>query len=96
MSDTGRKSFTDQLGDAAKPDSEKSYLEQAGDSVSGAYDRVAAAVVPNEQKSTTQKIGDSVRPESDTEKQGKSMLDSAKDVSNAVLGGEPKGQGLLG
>lgn len=49
-----------QLGAAVKPDSQKSYLEQAGDSIKSAVDGVASAVQPQQEKSTTQKIGDAV------------------------------------
>lgn len=49
-----------QLSSAAKPDSEKSYLEQAGDFVKGKADAVASAVQPQQEKSTTQKIGDAI------------------------------------
>ncbi|ORY22434.1 heat shock protein 9/12 [Naematelia encephala] len=60
MSDTGRESLTDKVTSAAKPDSEKSYVEQATDYVKGTLDSVASAVQPQQEKSTTQKIGDAV------------------------------------
>ncbi|GFZ49088.1 hypothetical protein JCM24511_06838 [Saitozyma sp. JCM 24511] len=60
MSDTGRQSLTDKVGSAVKPDSEKTYLEQATDFVKGKADSVASAVQPQQEKSTTQKIGDAV------------------------------------
>lgn len=56
MSDLGRQSFTDKATAAAKPDSQKSVLEKAGDYVKGAADSVASAVQPQEEKSTTQKV----------------------------------------
>lgn len=43
-----------------KPDSEKSYVEQASDFISGKLDSAASAVQPQQEKSTTQKIGDAV------------------------------------
>ncbi|WVQ80144.1 hypothetical protein IAT38_002249 [Cryptococcus sp. DSM 104549] len=60
MSDAGRQSFTDKASSAIKPDSEKSYVEQATDFVSGKLDAVASAVQPQEEKSAGQKIGDAV------------------------------------
>ncbi|KAJ9124842.1 hypothetical protein QFC24_002771 [Naganishia onofrii] len=60
MSDMGRQSLGDKASSAIKPDSEKSYIEQASDSVKGALDSVASAVQPQQEKSTTQKIGDAV------------------------------------
>ncbi|EIW68608.1 hypothetical protein TREMEDRAFT_57155 [Tremella mesenterica DSM 1558] len=60
MSDAGRQDFTDKIGDAVKPNSEKTYLEQAQDTIKGALDSVASAVQPQKEKSTTQKVGDAL------------------------------------
>ncbi|GHJ84765.1 hypothetical protein NliqN6_1167 [Naganishia liquefaciens] len=60
MSDVGRQSLGDKAASAMKPESEKSYVEQASDAVKGAMDSVASAVQPQESKSTSQKIGDAV------------------------------------
>ncbi|KAL7423251.1 hypothetical protein Q5752_002551 [Cryptotrichosporon argae] len=60
MSDTGRQSLTDKATSAIKPDSEKTYLEQATDYVKGTLDSVASAVQPQQEKSTTQKVGDAL------------------------------------
>ncbi|ODN73697.1 hypothetical protein L202_07242 [Cryptococcus amylolentus CBS 6039] len=60
MSDAGRQSLTDKATSAVKPDSEKSYVEQASDFVSGKLDAVASAVQPQEEKTTTQKVGDAI------------------------------------
>ncbi|CAK9786112.1 heat shock protein 9/12 [Cutaneotrichosporon oleaginosum] len=60
MSDIGRQGLGDKLASSAKPDSQKSYLEQAGDFVKDKADAVASAVQPQQEKSTTQKIGDAV------------------------------------
>ncbi|GAO47807.1 hypothetical protein G7K_2005-t1 [Saitoella complicata NRRL Y-17804] len=77
MSDFGRKDLTEQVHDKVKPDSQKSYLEQAGDALSGAYDRVAAAVVPAENKSTSQSAADSLRGTNDDAKaEGNSLYDT--------------------
>ncbi|KAK4684720.1 hypothetical protein P7C73_g5451, partial [Tremellales sp. Uapishka_1] len=64
MSDVGRESLTDKASAAVKPDSEKSYVEQATDYVKGTLDSVASAVQPQQEKSTTQKIGDAVSGDS--------------------------------
>ncbi|ODN86837.1 hypothetical protein L198_07200 [Cryptococcus wingfieldii CBS 7118] len=60
MSDAGRQSLTDKATSAVKPDSEKSYVEQASDFVSGKLDAAASAVQPQEEKTTTQKVGDAI------------------------------------
>lgn len=61
MSDAGRKSFTDKVSEAAKPDSEKSTLEKAKESVTDAVDGFAAKNVPDNQKSFTQSVGDNIK-----------------------------------
>lgn len=55
-----RTALTLQVTSAAKPDSQKSYVEQATDFVKGKADAVASGVQPQQEKSTTQKIGDAV------------------------------------
>ncbi|KAJ9114658.1 hypothetical protein QFC22_005534 [Naganishia vaughanmartiniae] len=60
MSDINRQSLSSKAASAIKPDSEKSYVEQASDYVKGTLDSVASAVQPQQEKSTTQKIGDAV------------------------------------
>ncbi|CAK9784999.1 heat shock protein 9/12 [Cutaneotrichosporon oleaginosum] len=60
MSDIGRQGLGDKLASAAKPDSQKTVLEQATDFVKGKADAVASAVQPQQEKSTTQKIGDAI------------------------------------
>ncbi|KAH8089321.1 heat shock protein 9/12 [Filobasidium floriforme] len=60
MSDMGRQSLGDKASAAVKPDSEKSYVEQATDYVKGTMDSVASTLQPQQEKSTTQKIGDAV------------------------------------
>ncbi|EON66388.1 hypothetical protein W97_05485 [Coniosporium apollinis CBS 100218] len=86
MSDMGRKSVGDQISDKVTPDSQKSTLDQAKESVSGAGDRVASAVQPEGDKSATQKASDSVRGGSDdAESQGKGVMQSVSDtVSGAA------------
>ncbi|WWD00257.1 hypothetical protein V866_007166 [Kwoniella sp. B9012] len=60
MSDVGRESLTDKVTSAAKPDSEKSYVEQATDFVKGKLDAAASVAQPQEEKTTTQKVGDAL------------------------------------
>ncbi|OCF37619.1 hypothetical protein I317_04345 [Kwoniella heveanensis CBS 569] len=60
MSDVGRESLTDKVTSAAKPDSEKSYVEQATDYVKGTLDSAASVLQPQQEKSTTQKVGDAL------------------------------------
>jgi hypothetical protein len=49
-----------QLAASAKPDNQKSYLEQAGDAVKSGLDSIASTVQPQKEKSLTQKAGDAV------------------------------------
>lgn len=58
MSDAGRKGFSDKLSEGAKPQSEKSYGEQAKEFVTDQYDKLAGKAQPNEEKSTTQRAAD--------------------------------------
>ncbi|TVY47219.1 12 kDa heat shock protein [Lachnellula occidentalis] len=82
MSDSMRKGLGDQLGEKAKPQSQKSNTEVAGEKASGLGDKVAGAVQPNEDKSATQKAGDSTRSGAN---EGESYIDSAKNMaSNAA------------
>ncbi|KAL1311328.1 hypothetical protein AAFC00_001505 [Neodothiora populina] len=81
MSDLGRKGFGDKVSDSITPDSQKSTLDQAKDTATGAYDKAAGAVQPEESKSTTQKAGDSLSSGKDDAKgESKSFMDSAKDT----------------
>ncbi|KAL7266782.1 hypothetical protein RUND412_010653 [Rhizina undulata] len=82
MSDTGRKSMTEQLGDKMKLDSQKPATEQASDTVSGWYDRAAGMVQPESQKSTTQHMGDKARGGADSgSQQAKGMTESMSDMA---------------
>jgi len=57
----------EQAKEAITPESQKSTLDKAKDTVTGKADDVAGSLQPEDQKGTTQKIGDSVK---DTPKQG--------------------------
>ena len=59
--------FYEQARDAVTPDSQKSTLDKAKDTVTNKADDVAGALQPEDQKSTTQKAGDTVK---DTYNQG--------------------------
>lgn len=86
MSDQGRKGVLDQAQEKITPDSQKSTLDKASESVSGAYDRAAGAVQPDDTKSTTQKASDSIRGGSDdASQQSKGVLQSAQEtIGNAA------------
>ncbi|KAI0730364.1 heat shock protein 9/12-domain-containing protein [Fomitopsis betulina] len=60
MSDNARQSFTDKMGAAIKPDSEKTTTEHLGDKFKGKSDSAASTLEPESQKSYSQKIGDSL------------------------------------
>ncbi|CAI6255592.1 unnamed protein product [Periconia digitata] len=85
MSDLGRKGLGDQVKEKATPDSQKSTLDKATESLTGAGDRAASAVQPNSDKSATQKLGDSTRSGTDNaSNQGQGILQGAQDtLSNA-------------
>ncbi|EIW63603.1 uncharacterized protein TRAVEDRAFT_43889 [Trametes versicolor FP-101664 SS1] len=76
MADAGRQSFTDKATSAVKPDSQKSYAEQMGDSLKGTADSIASTMQPQSGKSTTQKMGDSVNSNSNENQD--SLMDKAK------------------
>lgn len=57
MSDAGRKDFSDKASEAIKPDSQKSYAEQAKETITDYLDK-GASEAQGDQKSTTQKLGD--------------------------------------
>ncbi|KAF8002837.1 hypothetical protein OXX80_002253 [Metschnikowia pulcherrima] len=79
MSDAGRKSFTDKATEAVKPDSEKSYLEQAKEGVTNTLDGVAGKTVPDSEKSFGQTIADNA-------KQGKDDAKSTVNQNENTLG----------
>ncbi|MCJ1467222.1 hypothetical protein MMC07_005845 [Pseudocyphellaria aurata] len=90
MSDSAREGLTDKAQKNLTPDSEKSGVDKAKDSASGAYDSVAGTLQPGtslsklpfieSEKSTTQKLSDSTSSGSkDAEDTGKTYLQSAQD-----------------
>ncbi|WVQ83715.1 hypothetical protein IAT38_005859 [Cryptococcus sp. DSM 104549] len=78
MSDNARQSFTDKAGAALKPDSEKTYVEQAKDTITGKADSAASSAQPQSQKSTTQEIGDAFSGNSNENQS--SLADKAKNA----------------
>ena len=57
-SDTGRKDLSTKAEEKATPDSSKSVIDQAGEAISGAYDKAARDLVPDSQKSAGQSVSD--------------------------------------
>ncbi|KAF2453413.1 heat shock protein 9/12-domain-containing protein [Lineolata rhizophorae] len=98
MADLGRKDFTEQAKEKATPDSQKSTLDQAKESVSGTADRLAGSMQPNDQKSTQQQIFDSGRGTSDdVSNQSKGYVEQARDTVGGAaqsvadtISGQPK------
>lgn len=85
MSDTGRKSMGDKVGETVKPDSQKSYAEQMKQSATGTYDKVARDMQPDESKSGTQKTADRMSStKDDTKDEGKGMLGTAKEYASSA------------
>ena len=107
MSDTGRKGVGEQGKEKVTPQNQKvriswklrsltwqSYTQQTSEALSGTYDRVAAAIVPDENKSTTQSASESLRGGTDSASaQGKRCVDKAKDTTDNVLGNKQAGTG---
>jgi len=61
--------------------------------LSGAYDRVAAAITPNDQKSTTQQASDKLRGGSDdASAQGKGLVEQAKEGLDNLVGNNNTGR----
>jgi hypothetical protein len=83
MADAGRKDFSQQVKESVKPDSQKTYTEQAGEQLSSGMDRAKGATMPESQKSSHQSAFDSMRGKKDSSNQGgnqgESMMDKAKD-----------------
>ncbi|KAK1922302.1 heat shock protein 9/12-domain-containing protein [Papiliotrema laurentii] len=78
MSDFGRQSLGDKAGAAMKPDSQKSYLEQAGDAIKGKTDSAASTAQPESQKSYTQQAGDMLSGNKNDNQE--SLMDKAKNT----------------
>lgn len=77
MSDVGRKDLSDKATEALKPDSEKSYAEQAKEKITDTYDDAAAAAQPDSQKSWGQTISDSISSGKDKATGEQTLADQA-------------------
>ncbi|CAM0142373.1 hypothetical protein VKS41_002134 [Umbelopsis sp. WA50703] len=75
MADAGRKDFSQQAKEAIKPDSQKTYTEQAGEKLSGTVDQAKGAVMPEGEKSAHQSAFDSGKGNSQ-----EGIIDKAKDT----------------
>jgi len=65
MSDSGRKDLSTQITEKATPQEHKTVGEKVKESVTGAMDRVKAAITPDSEKSVTQQAADKARGASD-------------------------------
>ncbi|KAF2447280.1 chaperone/heat shock protein-like protein Hsp12 [Karstenula rhodostoma CBS 690.94] len=81
MSDLGRKGLGEQAKEKVTPDSQKSTLDKASESVSGLGDKAASSVQPEGDKSVTQKAGDATRSGGDSaQNEGKGVLANAQET----------------
>ncbi|CZT20168.1 uncharacterized protein RCC_06025 [Ramularia collo-cygni] len=80
MSDHGRQDLSDKVAHKATPDSSKSTLDKAGETVSGIADKAGRDAVPDSHKSTGQSLGDKASRTKDEAKGEPGMMDKAKDA----------------
>ncbi|KAG0136033.1 heat shock protein 9/12-domain-containing protein [Tuber indicum] len=79
MSETFRKDFSTQAREEITPDSSKSTLDRAKESVTGTADRAAGGLQSDHHKSNTQEAFDRTRREKDSQKDNsESLLDKTK------------------
>lgn len=93
MSDLGRKDFTDKVSESVKPNSEKSYVEKAKESVTDGADKLGKHAQPQSEKSYAQQAGDALTGNSGSHS-GKTLgetageyVESAKNYVSDALGG---------
>lgn len=85
MSDTGRKDFSDKFAETVKPNSQKTYTEKAGESITNAADSVAGAVQPNSEKGVFQRATDDTKStKNSAQSNGEGIIDSAKNLVNSA------------
>ncbi|VEU20497.1 DEKNAAC101286 [Brettanomyces naardenensis] len=65
MSDPGRKNLSDKFAETVTPDSQKSSVQKAKETVTGEVDKVASSITPDSQKSFTQAVSDKAQSGSD-------------------------------
>ncbi|KAK9323592.1 heat shock protein 9/12-domain-containing protein [Lipomyces orientalis] len=89
MTDAGRKNVSDKVSDTVTPDSQKSYAEQMKEQVTGAYDKAARGLQPEESKSTSQSridtvIGKASEARDTTKGYEQSFVDTAKQYATSA------------
>ncbi|KAG0643487.1 heat shock protein 9/12-domain-containing protein [Tuber brumale] len=79
MTETLRKDFSTKAREEITPDSSKSTLDRAKESVTDTADRVASGLQSDQHKSNTQEIFDKTRREKDHQRDNsESLLDKTK------------------
>lgn len=61
MSDLGRKNVSDKVSEAIKPDTEKTTLEKAKETITNKADELGAKGTPEDQKSFGQTVSDNIQ-----------------------------------
>jgi predicted ribosome quality control (RQC) complex YloA/Tae2 family protein len=89
MSDAGRKNFSDKIQEAVTPQDQKSYGQQAKETVTDGIDKIQRNLQPDETKSSTQQLGDSIQSGHDEGKRaasdnGKGLGDTAHEYLNSA------------
>lgn len=69
MSDAGRKSFTDKVSETVTPDSQKSTLQKASETVTDTVDGFVGKNTPDSQKSLGQTVADNAKQGHDDAKE---------------------------
>ncbi|KAH9879776.1 hypothetical protein J1614_001799 [Plenodomus biglobosus] len=85
MSDAFRKDFHTKAGEKLQPDSSKSTLTKAKESLTGAGDKIAREAQPDHSKNTSQSIGDKFGRSKDNTVHG-STHESIGDKAKNALG----------
>ncbi|KAF1946618.1 hypothetical protein EJ02DRAFT_366698, partial [Clathrospora elynae] len=85
MSDAFRKDFHTKAGEKLQPDSSKSTLTKAKESITGGADKVAREVQPDHTKTNTQSVSDKFGRSKDNNVHG-STGDSIVDKTKGALG----------
>ncbi|KAF1843854.1 uncharacterized protein K460DRAFT_408175 [Cucurbitaria berberidis CBS 394.84] len=85
MSDALRKDFHTKAGEKITPDSSKSTLDKAKESITGAGDKAARGAQPDSEKSTSQSVSDKFGRSKDREVHGSSS-GSVVDKTKSAFG----------
>lgn len=87
LNPNSRKDLSDKVSDSVTPNSQKSTLDSVKDQATGAYDKAAGSMQPEESKSTTQKASDTFSSgKGDAQGEGKGLMESAQDTLSGVMG----------